>query len=103
MARSAARLKMGYYPLQESEAAKLRDLLNFSGLASVVDPCVGQGTALELLTHDADVRRYGVELDAARALAASAKGIETTQGKTFDAVSQPAHFLLLYFNHPHSY
>src|SRR5665213_1890473 len=101
MARSAARLKMGYYPLQESEAAKLRDLLNFSGLASVVDPCVGQGTALELLTQGADVRRYGVELDAARALAASAKGIETTQGNTFDAVAKPESFSLLYLNPPY--
>jgi PRTRC genetic system protein C len=35
MARSAARLKMGYYPLPESEGAKLRELLNFTGQASV--------------------------------------------------------------------
>jgi hypothetical protein len=41
MARSAARLKMGYYPLPESEGAKLRELLIFTGPASVVDPCVG--------------------------------------------------------------
>jgi len=41
MARSAARLKMGYYPLPESEGAKLRELLTFTGPASVVDPCVG--------------------------------------------------------------
>ena len=43
MARSAARLKMGYYPLPESEGAKLRELLTFTGPASVVDPCVGPG------------------------------------------------------------
>ena len=42
MARSAARLKMGYYPLPESEGAKLRELLSFTGPASVIDPCVGQ-------------------------------------------------------------
>jgi hypothetical protein len=74
MARSAARLKMGYYPLPESEGAKLRELLSFTGPASVVDPCVGQGTALNLITQGADVRRHGVELDAERALVASAKG-----------------------------
>jgi hypothetical protein len=55
MARSAARLKMGYYPLPESEGAKLRELLTFTGPASVVDPCVGQGTA-QLLT---DLRSNG--------------------------------------------
>ena len=53
MARSAARLKMGYYPLPESEGANLRKLLSFTGPASVVDPCVGQGTALNLLTQGA--------------------------------------------------
>ena len=29
MARNTARLKMGYYPLPESEAARLRALLSF--------------------------------------------------------------------------
>jgi hypothetical protein len=51
MARSVAKLKMGFYPLPESEGAKLRQLLSFTGPASVVDPCVGQGTALDLLSQ----------------------------------------------------
>jgi hypothetical protein len=72
MARCVARLKMGYYPLPESEGAKRRELLEFTGPASVVDPCVWQGTALDLLTQGAEVRRYGVELDAERAQAATA-------------------------------
>jgi hypothetical protein len=101
MARSVARLKMGYYPLPESEGVKLRTLLAFNGPASVVDPCVGQGTALDLVTHGAEVRRYGVELDAERAMAASAKGIETIQGNAFDAVAKPESFSLLYLNPPY--
>jgi hypothetical protein len=101
MARSVAKLKLGFYPLPESEGAKLRALLTFTGPASVVDPCVGQGVALNLITQGADVRRYGVELDAERALAASAKGIETIQGNTFDAVAKPESFLLLYLNPPY--
>ena len=48
--RNVARLKMGYYPLPEAEGVKLRSLLSFGGLASVIDPCVGQGTALHLVT-----------------------------------------------------
>jgi hypothetical protein len=78
---------MGYYPLPESEAVRLRALLNFSGPASVVDPCVGQGTALEIITQGTEVRRYGFELDAERALASQSKGIETMQGNAFDAVA----------------
>lgn len=101
MARSVAKLKMGFYPLPESECGKLRQLLSFTGPASVVDPCVGQGMALNLITHGADVRRYGVELDAERALAASASGIETIQGNTFDAMAKPESFSLLYLNPPY--
>jgi hypothetical protein len=47
------------------------------------------------------VRRYGVELDAERALAASASGIETIQGNTFDAVAKPESFSLLYLSPPY--
>src|SRR5882762_871848 len=39
--RNVARLKMGYYPLPESEGVKLRALLSFPQPASAVDPCVG--------------------------------------------------------------
>jgi hypothetical protein len=64
--RNVARLKMGYYPLPESEACKLRTLLSFAGPASVIDPCVGQGTSLHLVSSDAPVRRYGTGTDAVR-------------------------------------
>jgi hypothetical protein len=62
--RHVARLKMGYYPSSESEGQKIRSLLSFSTPASVTDPCVGQGTALYFVTSEAQVCRYGVELDA---------------------------------------
>jgi hypothetical protein len=62
---------------------KLRSPLSFSEPASVIDPCVGQGTALQLVTSDAPVRRYGIELDAERARIAGSKGIEIIQGNTF--------------------
>jgi hypothetical protein len=99
--RNVARLKMGYYPLPESEGSKLRSLLSFSEPASVIDPCVGQGTALHLVTSGAQVRRSGVELDAERARIASANGIETIQGNAFDAVARPESFSLLYLNPPY--
>ena len=99
--RNVARLKMGYYPLPEPEGVKLRSLLSFAGPASVIDPCVGQGTALHLVASDAQVRRYGVELDAERARIASANGIETIQGNAFDAIARPESFSLLYLNPPY--
>src|SRR5579863_4076911 len=99
--RHVARLKMGYYPLPESEGVKLRSLLSFDGPASVIDPCVGQGTALHLVTSDAEVRRYGAELDAERARIASVNGIETIQGNAFGAIARPESFSLLYLNPPY--
>jgi hypothetical protein len=99
--RNAGRLKMGYYPLPEIEAKTLRSLLSFAHPASVIDPCVGQGTALQLVTSDAPVRCYGIELDAERAGIASSKGIETIQGNTFDAIAKPETFSLLYLNPPY--
>ena len=99
--RHAARLKMGYYPLPECEGEKLRSLLTYTQPASVIDPCVGQGTALHVITRDAPVRRYGVELDAERARIASSKGIETIQGNAFDAIAKLESFSLLYLNPPY--
>jgi hypothetical protein len=99
--RNAARLKMGYYPLPQSEGVKLRSLINYAQTASVIDPCVGQGAALHQLTSNAPVRRYGIELDAERANVAVTSGIETIQGNTFDAIAKPESFSLLYLNPPY--
>jgi hypothetical protein len=99
--RNAARLKMGYYPLPKSEGVNLRSLLTYSQQATVIDPCVGQGAALHLVTSEALVQRYGIELDAERASIAKASGIETVQGNTFDAVAKPESFSLLYLNPPY--
>jgi predicted RNA methylase len=99
--RNVARLKMGYYPLPGVEGVKLRSLLSFGGPASVIDPCVGQGAALHLVTSEAPVRCYGVELDAERARIASANGIEAIQGNVFDVIARPESFSLLYLNPPY--
>ena len=99
--RNVARLKMGYYPLPDAEGVKFRSLLSFTGPASVIDPCVGQGTALHMVTSGAEVRRYGVELYAERARIASANGIETIQGNAFDAIARTESFSLLYLNPPY--
>jgi hypothetical protein len=99
--RNVARLKMGYYPLPECEGKKLRTLLSFPQPASAIDPCVGQGTALRVVTSEALVRLYGVELDADRAQIANSTGIETIQGNAFDAVAKPESFSMLYLNPPY--
>lgn len=100
--RSAARLKLGYYPLPNQEAARLRNLLEFPAEgASVLDPCVGTGAALLDITANAAAIRYGVELDATRAQQAVEAGIFTVHGNIFGANAAAESFSLLYLNPPY--
>jgi hypothetical protein len=101
--RNAGRIKLGYYPLPKAEGIRLRNLLGYpvEGGASVVDPCIGTGAALMQLTEGALVSRYGVKLDADRALEATAMGIETVHGNLFDVEAKVGSFSVLYLNPPY--
>ena len=95
--RSAGRLKLGYYPLPRAEGHRLRCLLQGTEPFSAIDPCVGTGEALQLVTSDLDCWRYGAE----RARAAQTAGIPTVQGNAFDAHAKVETFSLLYLNPPY--
>ena len=100
--RLSGRLKLGYFPLPPAEGEKIRNLLQFGPEpASVIDPCVGTGAALQQITKGGNCRLYGIELDAARAATAAAAGITTIQGSTFDTHSKVERFSLLYLNPPY--
>jgi hypothetical protein len=90
MARNASRIKLGYYPLPQTEGTRLRKLLDFALGASAVDPCAGTGAAL-----------HGVELDAVRAATAAASGIRTVHGNLFDTAGKSESFSFLYLNPPY--
>jgi Uncharacterised methyltransferase family (DUF6094) len=92
---------MGFFPLPESEARKIHSLLSFPFPSSVIDPCAGQGTALNLITEGAQVERHGIELDTRRAEQAVASGIRTIQGNVFDTHAKVESFSLLYLNPPY--
>ena len=99
--RNAGRLKLGYFSLPTEEGHRLRRLLQSTENFSAIDPCVGTGAALHLITADLPCRRYGVELDAERALSAARSGIETVQGNLFDSHAKVESFSLLYLNPPY--
>jgi hypothetical protein len=101
MARSASRIKLGYYPLPPADGARLRGLLDFAPGASGVDPCAGTGAALHQLTEGSHVELHGVELDAARAAASTAGGIATVHGNLFDTLGKSESFSFLYLNPPY--
>jgi hypothetical protein len=101
MARNAARLKLGYYPLVENEATRIRQFLQFPNTCAAVDPCAGTGRALDLIAGDTGARLYGIELDAFRAAEAGKTLDEVVQGSTFDAHSPVGSYSLLYLNPPY--
>ena len=100
--RLSGRKKLGFFPLPPAEGDKISNLLQFGvEPASVIDPCVGTGAALQQITRGGNGRLYGIELDAARAAAAAAAGITTVHGSTFDTHSKVERFSLLYLNPPY--
>ena len=66
--RFEGKSRLGFFPLPLSEAHLIRSFLQFPDTpSSAIDPCVGDGVAFEVITSDAEVVRYGIELDAYRA------------------------------------
>ena len=98
--RTAARLKLGFYPLSVAEASRIRNYLHFSDPASVLDPCAGTGAALCAISKDAPAVRYGIELDAYRAAEAGRALDHVIQGSAIDAHAPVESFSLVYLNPP---
>ena len=102
MARPQSKLRMGYVPLPEAEARRIRRHLMYPGSGfSALDPCAGEGRALEVITGSANGRRYGIELDAHRAAQAREKIGHVIYGDCFDVECRAESFSLLYLNPPY--
>ena len=100
--RLAGRERLGFFPLPISEAERIRRLLRFPDQqCSVLDPCVGDGAAYDVIASDTKALRYGVELDAGRAELAQLKGIEVTRGNCFDIQCPVESFSMIYLNPPY--
>jgi hypothetical protein len=101
--RFEGKSRLGFYPLPLSEARRIRKFLQFPGTSSAIDPCVGDGVAFEAITSDAEVLRYGVELDAYRAEQAGQRIPNIVQGNALE-VQCPVECLgLLYLNPPYDW
>jgi len=102
MSRPQNKLRMGYVPLPEAEARRIRRHLMYSaaGLAAL-DPCAGEGRALELITEGASGHRHGIELDAHRAAQARARLGGVIYGDCFDVECRAESLSLLTLNPPY--
>lgn len=102
--RNAGRLKLGYYPLPLSEAQRLRAHLAFpENPFSALDPCVGDGSAFEILVQKSAGLRHGVELDAYRTEQARQRGIEVVQGDALEVQCRVDSLSFLYLNPPYDF
>ncbi len=102
--RLEGRMRLGYYPLHQREAQRMRRFLQFPNEpASALDPCSGTGAALVTITENRASRRYGIELDSFRAVEARKTLDEVIQGNAFDAKAPVESFSLLYLNPPYDF
>ena len=102
--RLEGRMRLGYFPLHQREAQRMRRFLQFPNEpASALDPCCGTGAALVTITENSASRRYGIELDSHRAVEARKTLDEVIQGNAFDAKAPVESFSLLYLNPPYDF
>jgi len=102
--RPAARQRLGFYPLPISEAKRIHRFLNFpDSPCSILDPCIGEGVALAEITRGAAALRYGIELDAQRAVLARSAADEVIHGSCFDVQCPVESFSLIYLNPPYDF
>ena len=102
--RNAGRLNLGYYPLPLSESQHLRTHLLFPEKPfSALDPCIGDGSAFDLLVQRSAAMRYGVELDAYRTEQARGRGIEVVHGDTLEVQCRVDSLSFLYLNPPYDF
>ena len=101
MARPASRLRMGYFPLPEVEARRIRQHLSFPPSDfTALDPCAGEGRALAAITDGTRGQRCGIELDANRAGEAQTRLDHVVYGDCFDVDCRVESCSLIYENPP---
>jgi hypothetical protein len=84
MARIQSLARMGYFPLPEPDARRIRQHLVYPSGFAALDPCAGEGKALAVITEGANGQRCGIELDAYRAEQAASRLEHVIYGDCFD-------------------
>lgn len=95
-------LRMGYYPTDPAHVAVLQDALVFPNHdVNLLDPCCGEGKALQILGENQKAITYGVELDEARAEEAQERLNRVALGSYYYSRISRGAFHLLFLNPPY--
>jgi hypothetical protein len=102
--RNAGRIKLGFYPLPQSEAQRLRAQLKFpTEPFAALDPCIGDGAAFLTIVEQTPALRYGIELDAYRTEQARDLGIEVIHGNALEVQCRVDSLAFVYLNPPYDF
>ena len=102
--RLHGRVKMGYYPTPLSVVERVRTFIMPSHEeVNFLDPCCGEGTALQALAQGFQAKTYGIELDAFRAKEAKQKLNHLLKGSCLSARISQGVFSCLFLNPPYDW
>ena len=101
LGRAMNRVRMGYFPTDLEHVQRIRAAIDFpADPVNLLDPCCGEGMALEKLAPEQAVT-FGVELDEARVSEATARLHHVAMGSFFHAQISWNSFHALFLNPPY--
>ncbi len=95
-------VKMGYYPTENSHVKMIKSALKFPDCkVNILDPCCGEGIALNVLAMGIDSVTYGTEIDEARGKEAECRLDRVGFGSFFHSRMSQEAFHALFLNPPY--
>lgn len=95
-------VKMGYYPTDNAHVKMIKNALIFPECTvNILDPCCGEGIALNVLAMGKDAVTYGIEIDEARGKEAESRLDRVGFGSFFHSRISPEVFHALFLNPPY--
>lgn len=95
-------VKMGYFPTENSHVKMIKSALKFPDCSvNILDPCCGEGIALDVLTIGTDSVTYGTEIDESRGQEAESRLDRVGFGSYFHSRMSHEAFHALFLNPPY--
>lgn len=105
MSHIGNKIRMGYFRTPDKQGEYIKQLLEFTGDCSILDPTAGEGLILQHLSknQEHDIVTYGVELDNKRAEIAKTKIDHLVHAPLESMVITNEVFSMIYLNPPYDF